>query len=663
MENRDEIAARFPEPRDDEPSSLRDDIVDELADHLQCAAGRENAARHGQGDEAGKDAVASAVLERFGDPSVVARRLWFDGMKEKLMTQRLTIATLLFVFVVTMGMCLATWRNMASLPARNAQLEQANAELLQELRALMASAEADSRNSGAPAEWSHLQVKCVLDTPDGTPVKQVRVQLASDSESSSRMPPFDEQTDAQGLIDFGQVLFGSYRMDVTTPYGATLSRKLAVHPGRSKLETLVCPSQGTAPVHLNLVKKGVSGLPEHVREKLWWRLMLHPKRSGEWASNSGTSAVVYITPRGQYAVVFWKNSQSSNKCSYSHTQPKTFCGANDVYSRSYANHLELADTLTLPTGQYILTSVSICMPSSSDETGRTMVELVEMATKASSAESYNTMPAIIQLVDVGLDRTDPISIELATDLARVRRLHLAANVPAGMQMVSMYAELADGIECQAPVDVSVRFPANDGGLAAPLRTLTGVTLASVTPSRSTKPTFPQTVLMLSEEETDILNLARFTGRLTITPHESQGLESPRIADSPFRELNKRARALGLPDDMKLIAVPALSEVADDETSESTSNKEPTVGAYVKLVGKVALGHSYNTIVTIPQAPRSWADEESGPLLLQGVATTPKEFQPRYQVYLLQARKEEGGLQVRMHDARVEQVAAGPASLW
>lgn len=660
MENRDEIAAGFPDPRDDEPSSLRDDIVDELADHLQCAAGRELAESLRRGDEPGDDAVSSAVLGRFGDPSVVARRLWLDGMKEKLMTQRLTIATLFFVFVVTMGMCLVTWRNMAFLPARNAQLEQANAELLRELRALMASTEAERGDSGVPAEWSHLQVKCVLDTPDGPPVEQVRVQLTSDSESSSRMPPFDEQTNQQGLIDFGQVLFGSYRMEVTTPSGATLSRTLAVHPGRSKQETIVCPSRETAPVHLNLVKKGVSGLPEHVREKLWWKLTLYHNPSEGWTSNSGTSVFIYITPRGQYATVVWRNSQPSNEYSFSFSQTNTFWEANGIFASSHSASLEPADALTLPTGQYVLSTVSICMLASSDETGRT---LVEVASKESSADTYSAMPAIIQLLDVGLDQTDPVRIELATDLERVRRLHLAANVPAGMQMVSMYAELADGIECQTPVDVSVRFPANDGGLAAPLKILSGVTLASVTPSRSTKPTFPQTVLMLSEEETDILNLARFTGRLTIMPHESQGSEAPRIADSPFRELNKRARVLGLPDDMKLIAVPVLSDAAEDEASESASGKEPTVGAYVKLAGKVPLGHTYNTIVTIPQGPRSWADEESGPLLMQGVADTPKDFQPRYQVYLLQARKEEGGLQVRMHDARVEQVAAGPASLW
>ena len=302
------------------------------------------------------------------------------------------------------------------------------------------------------------------------------------------------------------------------------------------------------------------------------------------------------------------------------------------------------------------------MPANFDETGRTMVAKVELAM---GAQSDNTMPPIIGLLDVGLDRTDPVPVELTTDLDRVRQLHVAANMPAGMLMVSMYAELADAIEYQTPVDVSVRLPTNDGGLAAPLKILSGVTLASVTPSRSTKPTFPQTMLMLSEEETEILNLARFTGRLTVTPHQSQDSEPPRIADSPFRELNKRARALGLPDDMKLIAVPVLSDVAEAEASESTSAKEPTVGAYVKLTGRVPLGHNYNTIGTIPEGPRSWAEKEAGPLLLQGVAATPKDFRPRYQVYLVQAGNQEQEMQLtgRMHDTRVEQVASGPASLW
>ena len=81
----DELANELPAPRDDEPASLRQDIVDELADHLQCARGRER-------NRTGDDATAEKnVLERFGNPAKVAYRLWFDGMKERIMGQRITL--------------------------------------------------------------------------------------------------------------------------------------------------------------------------------------------------------------------------------------------------------------------------------------------------------------------------------------------------------------------------------------------------------------------------------------------------------------------------------------------------------------------------------------------------------------------------------------------
>ena len=37
----EEIAADLPPPRSDEPTSLRQDIIDELADHLTCSVQRE----------------------------------------------------------------------------------------------------------------------------------------------------------------------------------------------------------------------------------------------------------------------------------------------------------------------------------------------------------------------------------------------------------------------------------------------------------------------------------------------------------------------------------------------------------------------------------------------------------------------------------------------
>ncbi|MCZ6837181.1 MAG: hypothetical protein O7G85_15510, partial [Planctomycetota bacterium] len=75
----DEIAESLPDPRHDEPgdAQLRRDILDELSDHIDCTASEE-LRRDGNMTESD---VWAAVVKRFGDPRMLAKRLWFDAMK------------------------------------------------------------------------------------------------------------------------------------------------------------------------------------------------------------------------------------------------------------------------------------------------------------------------------------------------------------------------------------------------------------------------------------------------------------------------------------------------------------------------------------------------------------------------------------------------------
>jgi len=170
------------------------------------------------------------------------------------------------------------------------------------------------------------------------------------------------------ILDVGQVLFGTYKLDVTVPCGAILSRQISVRPGQDKLETIVCPSQGTAPVHLNLVKNGLSDVPEHLREKLWYSLAFFPQPAGSesgWTNNSKTGARIYVTPRGQFAVVLWKNGQCLIKTTVLQPQTNPFWQANDIAALAYSDKLELTDTVNLPIGQYYLSYSNGCNRRSS----------------------------------------------------------------------------------------------------------------------------------------------------------------------------------------------------------------------------------------------------------------------------------------------------------
>src|SRR5579863_9875627 len=92
-----DIADELPAPRDDEPSSLRQDIADELADHLQSSFVGE---LHRTPDQV---QAQQHVLDRFGDPRRVARQLWFDALKDKIMSQRVVIAALVVTAIACLG--------------------------------------------------------------------------------------------------------------------------------------------------------------------------------------------------------------------------------------------------------------------------------------------------------------------------------------------------------------------------------------------------------------------------------------------------------------------------------------------------------------------------------------------------------------------------------
>ena len=101
-------ATRFPPscPRPGMTSrpGLRQDILDELADHLACSYNRE-LLRGAKPVEARR-----RVIERFGDPAAVACRLWLDAMKGKIMARRMMIATCLVVTMASLSVAGVMWQ-------------------------------------------------------------------------------------------------------------------------------------------------------------------------------------------------------------------------------------------------------------------------------------------------------------------------------------------------------------------------------------------------------------------------------------------------------------------------------------------------------------------------------------------------------------------------
>src|SRR5262245_19453914 len=114
MRHPQDLTADLPAPRDDELASLRQDIIDELRDHLECALVRELHSPGSRGcisaEQTTSDAPWYRVLARFGNPSTIARRLWCDAMQEKIMSQRLMLVACI-VMAVACGAMFVLMKN------------------------------------------------------------------------------------------------------------------------------------------------------------------------------------------------------------------------------------------------------------------------------------------------------------------------------------------------------------------------------------------------------------------------------------------------------------------------------------------------------------------------------------------------------------------------
>ncbi len=253
MDFRQTLSAELPPPRDGEPPSLRQDILDELADHLAGAHKRELLRGVGPGD------VQARVLERFGDPVAVARRLWLDAMRERIMLQRVLVASCLVVMLICVGFTGFAWVQMNRARAA-AEFDRARAAVeaaVANRRMSEALAESQATNKDLlgqihdvsealrhlrSPDWNPLRLKLVQGSAGGPPAARVDVKLHRSREAPVVM--LSRTSDASGIVDFGVVQPGEYRFRVNTRWDSGWedgTGLINVRPGTDLLKTVVCP--------------------------------------------------------------------------------------------------------------------------------------------------------------------------------------------------------------------------------------------------------------------------------------------------------------------------------------------------------------------------------------------------------------------------------------
>jgi len=244
----------FPEPRPDEPARLRQDITDELADHLSCALDRQ---RPLVADDA---AAKEAVLARFGNPRTIARRLWFDAMKEKIMSQRITMSLLVVALLLATGAMGMFYQEGRSLRAQSESLLARTEELAHTLQAKLATLEVSNdeepheEETPLSLEWAKLQIRLVQEKKGGPPAAGFTARLQGNPINPTQELTLTEESDEEGLIKFGPIRPGGYQLNVMSPWGHSHSHVqenirasespslLVLLPGRTTEIEIACPS-------------------------------------------------------------------------------------------------------------------------------------------------------------------------------------------------------------------------------------------------------------------------------------------------------------------------------------------------------------------------------------------------------------------------------------
>jgi len=238
MDLRDTLSVLLPPPRDDEPAGLRQDILDELGDHLSSSYQRELLR--------GVDPAAARarVLERFGDPAAVARRLWIDAMKGKIMAQRVLVGTCLVVMLVCITAVGLAWRAAAEVREEYrraseafAQAHATNKDMLNKMSE-MSEAIRHPRSPG----WIPVTFELTEEAPDGRPVAQAWFVLTVPGERPVRT--IRRTSDASGVADFGLVQPGTYSFRIERSWDSGFrqtSGQLDIQPGSEVHKSIVCP--------------------------------------------------------------------------------------------------------------------------------------------------------------------------------------------------------------------------------------------------------------------------------------------------------------------------------------------------------------------------------------------------------------------------------------
>ncbi|WP_339727233.1 hypothetical protein [uncultured Gimesia sp.] len=232
----------FPPQRDDEPSSLRQDIIDELSDHFACALNRELL------KNLDAQIAKQRVINQFGDPIKIACQLWLDAMKEKIMSQRIMTGVSAVMAVCCLAVVGISWMLFQESQSMNqkmlaqvAAMTTMDPQFLKQMEMLLEKQATQANDSSE--EMNPILFQLVEENKEGSPATGFKGTLTK-YEGKNVIYTVDAVSDKNGLLVFGKLPWGNYEMNLHAPWNNEKLNTLNITtiPGRKFEETIICPA-------------------------------------------------------------------------------------------------------------------------------------------------------------------------------------------------------------------------------------------------------------------------------------------------------------------------------------------------------------------------------------------------------------------------------------
>jgi hypothetical protein len=285
----DPKARLFPRKPKGEPESLRNDIVDELADHLALAAESER-----EREDSDETTVWRRVRDRFGDPDAVARQLWWQAMKETVMREWIQTGVMVLtalLLVALAGLMVQTMRQMQG-------MQQAQVTLIEAVKNLQG-------REGGSGEGMALNITVRRGSETGPPAPGVLVTLTNEL-SEDNTATVSLESDDTGQVVFRPLPQGNFPLRFDDPvsgymlelehslFGGVGSKLMIVAPDSEGIDVPfnIAPALPFSPDHVGILAS--YGTTTTVAGRTW-------EASGEvMVTGSGVARVAferYLTPR------------------------------------------------------------------------------------------------------------------------------------------------------------------------------------------------------------------------------------------------------------------------------------------------------------------------------------------------------------------------------